>query len=37
MWSEQVGYQHGLWLLLGLSVAGVLALSLAQRYRLKVN
>jgi hypothetical protein len=37
MWSEQGGYQRGLWLLLGMSVAGVLALSLAQRYRRNVN
>jgi hypothetical protein len=31
MWSSQTGYSHGLWLLLGLSVAGVAALMLAQR------
>jgi hypothetical protein len=37
MWSAQVGYRHGLWLLLGLSVAGVLALALAQRHRLEVT
>ncbi|MDD2880024.1 MAG: MFS transporter [Rhodoferax sp.] len=32
MWSPQVGYRHGLWLLLALSVLGVLALALAQRH-----
>jgi hypothetical protein len=32
MWSPQAGYSHGLWLLLGLSVVGVLALALAQRH-----
>jgi MFS family permease len=37
MWSAKVGYRHGLWLLLGLSVAGVLALTLAQRRRLEVR
>ena len=31
MWSQQTGYQYGIWVLLGLSVAGVLALALAQR------
>ena len=30
MWSPQVGYGHGLWLLLGLSVLGVAALMRAQ-------
>jgi MFS family permease len=34
MWSPEAGYSHGLWLMLGLSVAGVLALALAQRHRL---
>lgn len=37
MWSPQVGYRDGLLLLLGLSVAGVFALMLAQRHRLDVN
>lgn len=37
MWSPQVGYGHGLWLLLGLSVVGVLALVLAQRQSLEPN
>ncbi len=32
MWSPQVGYSHGLWLLLGLSVLGVAALAWAQRH-----
>ena len=32
MWSPQAGYRHGLWLLLGLSVLGVVALALAQRH-----
>ena len=31
LWSQQSGYTHGLWVLLGLSVAGVAALGLAQR------
>ncbi|MCF8159239.1 MAG: MFS transporter [Polaromonas sp.] len=35
MWSPQGGYQHGLWLLLGLSVLGVAALMLAQRLSLR--
>ena len=34
MWSPQVGYSHGLWLMLGLSVLGVAALMLAQRLSL---
>lgn len=34
MWSPQAGYSHGLWLLLALSVLGVLALRLAQRHHL---
>jgi MFS family permease len=34
MWSAQTGYRDGLWLLLGLSVAGVAALALAQQRRL---
>jgi MFS family permease len=37
MWSPQVGYRDGLFLLLGFSVAGVFALMLAQRHRLGVN
>jgi MFS family permease len=35
MWSTQAGYRNGLWLLLGLSVLGVLAFVLAQRQRLQ--
>lgn len=31
LWSQQTGYQHGLWLLLMLSLLGVTALMLAQR------
>ena len=31
LWTQQSGYTHGLWVLLGLSVAGVAALALAQR------
>lgn len=31
LWTQQSGYSHGLWVLLGLSVAGVAALGLAQR------
>jgi MFS family permease len=31
LWNPATGYAHGLWLLLGLSVLGVLALTLAQR------
>ena len=31
LWSPQNGYTHGLWVMLGLSVASVLALGLAQR------
>ena len=31
MWSPEAGYSHGLWLLLGLSLLGVVALALAQR------
>ena len=31
LWSAQAGYSRGLWLLLGVSVASVLALMLAQR------
>jgi MFS family permease len=34
MWSPQAGYRHGLWLLLGMSVIGVMALALAQRHHL---
>jgi MFS family permease len=37
MWSPQSGYRDGLWLLLGLSVAGVAALVLAQQRRLAVH
>jgi MFS family permease len=31
MWSPQTGYTNGLWVMLGLSVASVIALGLAQR------
>jgi hypothetical protein len=31
MWTPQVGYTYGLWLLLGLSVVGLTALVWAQR------
>jgi MFS family permease len=34
LWSAQVGYAHGLWLLLVVSVLGVCALALAQRFAL---
>ena len=34
LWSAQVGYTHGLWLLLVISVLGVGALALAQRFAL---
>lgn len=34
LWSHQVGYRDGLWLLLALSLAGVAALMLAQRLSL---
>ena len=34
LWSAQVGYTHGLWLLLVISVLGVGALVLAQRFAL---
>jgi hypothetical protein len=34
MWSPQAGYSHGLWLLLGLSVLGVAALTLTQHLTL---
>jgi len=37
MWSPQAGYSHGLWLLLGLSVLGVVALALAQRHHLTAD
>ncbi len=37
MWTPQTGYRDGLWLLLGLSVVGVVALMLAQRRRLAVH
>jgi MFS family permease len=36
LWSPQAGYTWGLWLLLGMSVAAVLALLLAQRKALAV-
>ena len=32
LWSPQAGYTTGLWVLLGISVAGVAALTLAQRH-----
>ena len=32
LWSPQAGYTTGLWVLLGISVAGVGALTLAQRH-----
>ncbi len=31
LWSQQSGYTNGLWVMLGLSVAGVVALAMAQR------
>ena len=31
LWSQQSGYTHGLWVMLGLSVASIAALGLAQR------
>lgn len=34
LWTPQVGYTHGVWMLLGLSLVGVGALMLAQRYSL---
>ena len=34
LWTPQVGYRHGIWLLLVLSLAGVAALMLAQRVSL---
>ncbi|HSI53456.1 MAG: MFS transporter [Ramlibacter sp.] len=37
MWSAEAGYAWGLWLLLGMSVAAVLALFLAQRKALSVT
>ncbi len=37
LWSPQVGYRHGLWLLLVLSVLGVGALMLAQRLSLPIK
>ncbi|OQW87447.1 MAG: MFS transporter [Rhodoferax ferrireducens] len=37
MWSPRAGYSHGLWLLLALSVLGVVALIGAQRTRLTVR
>jgi len=35
LWSPQAGYSVGLWVLLGISVAGVLALTLAQRLSMR--
>jgi MFS family permease len=37
LWSSQAGYRDGLFLLLGLSVLGVVALALAQKRRIVVN
>jgi MFS family permease len=37
MWSPQVGYSQGLWLLLALSVLGVAALALAQRHHVSAD
>jgi hypothetical protein len=34
LWSQQVGYTHGLWVLLGLSGVSIVALALAQRLAL---
>jgi hypothetical protein len=34
LWTPQLGYTHGLWLLLALSLLGVGALMLAQRMAL---
>ena len=34
LWSPQAGYTYGLWVLLGLSVTGIVALALAQRHAL---
>lgn len=34
LWTPQAGYSHGLWLLLGLSLIGIAALTLAQRLAL---
>jgi hypothetical protein len=31
LWSQELGYTRGLWLLLGVSIAAVLALLMAQR------
>jgi hypothetical protein len=36
LWSPEAGYVLGLWLLLGMSVAAVLALYLAQRKALAI-
>jgi hypothetical protein len=35
LWTAQVGYTHGLWLLLALSAVGVGALMLAQQLALR--
>ena len=37
LWSPALGYTHALWLLLGMSVAGAMALMLAQRYALATD
>jgi len=37
LWSQEAGYGRGLWLLLAMSVAAVLALLLAQRRALAVT
>ena len=34
LWTPQIGYTHALWLLLGLSLLGIVALMLAQRHAL---
>jgi MFS family permease len=35
LWSAQSGYRHGLWLMLGMSLASVAALALAQRFAVR--
>jgi MFS family permease len=37
LWSREAGYTHGLWLLLGLAMAAVAALWIAQRMALRVT
>ena len=37
LWSREAGYTHGLWLLLGLAMAAVAALWIAQRLALRVT